>query len=273
MMSGGRIFNHIHGVTGDLGQDAMLREHLGHDHLREEDLVDLVQKLPRHLELKLVRLVELDRDHETFAAHFLDEGMFGAQRIDALDQELAHARGVLDQLLVVEHFERGEAAGHGEIVAAEGGGVHHAAIHPAKGLLVDIAPRHDRAAGDIAAAQGLGQGNDVRLEVPMLKAKHFAGAPEAGLDFVADKKRAVFAAKLLGAVKEIAARIIHAFALHRLDDEGGDIAFRQFALKGREIIERDAAIESLHKRTEAFGETFAAHERKRAEAEPVKGAA
>ncbi len=233
MMSGGRIFNHVHGVTGDLGQDAMLGEHLGHDHLGEEDLVDLVQKLPRHLELKLVRLVELDRDHETLAAHFLDEGMFGAERVDALDEELTHARGVLDQLLVVEHFERGEAAGHGEIVAAESGGMDHATIHPAEGLLVNLASRHDRAAGDIAAAQGLGQGNDVRLEIPMLEAKHLAGASEAGLDFVANQKGAVFSAKLLGAVKEIAARIIHALALYRLDDEGGDIAFRQFALKGR----------------------------------------
>ena len=185
-----------------------LREHLGHDHLREEDLVDLVQKFPGHLELKLVRLVELDRDHESFAAHFLDEGMFRAQRIDPLDQELAHARGVFDQLFVVDDFERGEAAGHREVVAAEGGRVHHTTIHPAEGLLINVAPRNNRAARDIAAAQGLGERDDVGLEVPMFEAKHLAGAAEAGLDFVADQKRAVFSAKLLRTLKEIGPRII-----------------------------------------------------------------
>jgi hypothetical protein len=58
--------HHVHGVAGDLGQDAVLAQHLGHDHLGEENLVDFVQELPRHLELELDRLVELDRDNQPF---------------------------------------------------------------------------------------------------------------------------------------------------------------------------------------------------------------
>ena len=70
------------------------------------------------------------------------------------------------------------------------------------------------------------------------KAEHFAGAPEAGLHFVADEQRAVLAAKLLRAVKEIVSRKLHALALHRLDDERGDIALRSSRSKRVEVIER-----------------------------------
>ena len=76
MMSGGRILQHVHRMTGYLRENAVFAQHLSHDHLREEHLVDLVQKLPRHLELELARLVKLNPDHEAFAAHFLNEGMF-----------------------------------------------------------------------------------------------------------------------------------------------------------------------------------------------------
>ena len=185
----------------------------------------------------------------------------------------AHARGVLDQLFVVDHFERGEAAGHGEVVAAEGGRVDDATVHPAEGLLINVAPRDNRAARDVAAAQSLRQGDDVRLQVPMLEAKHLAGAPEAGLDFVADEKRAVFSAKLLGPIKEIALRDIDAFALDRLDDEGGDVAFRQLAFERRRDHRARCGRRILHQRAEAFGETFAAHQGKRAEAEAMKRSA
>ena len=98
----------------------------------------------------------------------------------------------------LEHLERREAAGHREIVAAEGGGMHHAAVQPAEGLLVDVAPRHDRAARHVAAAQATSRavmmsGSRSQCSKP----HHLAGAAEAGLDFVADEERAVFAAELL----------------------------------------------------------------------------
>src|SRR6266496_1914237 len=84
--------------------------------------------------------------------------------------------------------------------------MHHATIHAAESLLINLAPRHNRAARNIAAAQRLGQGDNVRLEVPMLKAKHFPGAAKSGLHFIGDVQRPVFAAKFLRANEEIGLR-------------------------------------------------------------------
>ena len=61
----------------DLLTTPMLREHLGYNHLREEDLVHFVQEFPGHFQLKLVRLMEFDRDDKSFAADFLDKRVLG----------------------------------------------------------------------------------------------------------------------------------------------------------------------------------------------------
>jgi hypothetical protein len=61
-----------------------------YDHLREQHLVDLVQKLPRHLELELVRFVKLNAHHEAFATHFFYEGMFRLQPFDSFHEQRAH---------------------------------------------------------------------------------------------------------------------------------------------------------------------------------------
>ena len=168
-------------MTGDLRENAMFGEQLRYDHLREEDLVDLVQELPCHPQFKLVRFVKLDRDHEAFAAHFFDEGMFRPQRVDALHQHCSHLRGVLDKFLVIDHVERGKSAGHGEIVAPEGCRMHDAAIHAAERFLINLASRDDRAAGHVAATKRLRERDDVGLEIPMLKTKHFSRATKPGL--------------------------------------------------------------------------------------------
>src|SRR5262249_46370345 len=79
----------VHSVTGHLRQDTVLAQHLSHDHLGEEHLVDLVQKLPRHLELELAGFVKLNTHHEAFAAHFFNEGMFRLEPFDFLHQQCA----------------------------------------------------------------------------------------------------------------------------------------------------------------------------------------
>ena len=107
----------------------------------------------------------------------------------------------------------------------------------------------------------------------MLEAKHFAGAPETGLDFVADQEGAKFSAKLLGSIKKVAPRKVDPLTLDRLDDEGRDVAFKEFTFECCQVIERDAPVESLHQGPEAFGKTFAAHQGKRAEAKAVKRSA
>src|SRR5262245_41840564 len=83
-------FQHVHRVTGYLRENAVLAQHLSHDHLRKEHLVDLVQKLPCHLELELVRFMKLNSHHEAFAAHLFYEGMFRLEPLDFLHEQCAH---------------------------------------------------------------------------------------------------------------------------------------------------------------------------------------
>src|SRR3954469_8665914 len=150
--------------------------------------------------------------------------------------------------------------------------MHHASVHPAKSFLVDIAAGDNRAARHVAAAQTLRERDDIRLEVPMLESKHFSGPPEAGLDFITNEEGPVFAAEGLGPLEKIAFRRLATFALDRFDHERRDVAFRKLTLEPFNIVERDTGLESLHERPEPFGKTIAAHERQRAEAEPVKSA-
>src|SRR6266404_3470613 len=97
--------------------------------------------------------------------------------------------------------------------------MHYATIHAAESLLVNFAPRYNRAARDVATAQRLGQRNNVWLKVPMLEAKHLPGATKSGLHFIGNQQRPVFAAKLLRAIEEIGLGRFTAFALDSLDDE------------------------------------------------------
>src|SRR4051794_36333121 len=101
--------------------------------------------------------------------------------------------------------------------------MNHAAIHPTKGLLIYVAPGDDRTARYVAATQSFGEGNDVRLKIPVFEAEHFARATEPGLDLIDNQERAIPAAELLRFHKEITLRVVNAFALHRLDHESGDV--------------------------------------------------
>ena len=68
-----------------------------------------MQELPTHLEFQLLRFLEFDRNDQPLSAHFLNEGMFRAQSIDSLHEKIAHARGILDQLLLIENLERSQS--------------------------------------------------------------------------------------------------------------------------------------------------------------------
>src|SRR4029078_7303571 len=138
--------------------------------------------------------------------------------------------------------------------------MHDTTVHATKGFLIYVAPGYDGAAGDVAAAKSLGESDDVRLEVPVFEAEHFAGATESGLDLIDNEEGAIFATDLLGFYEKIALRILDTFALDRLDDEGGDIAFGQFLFECGQVIHLNAPVEALHERAETFGETLAAHE-------------
>ena len=147
--------------------------------------------------------MEFHGQDEAFPADFLDDGVLLLELLEPGNEEIAHAGGVLDQGLVINHLEGGEAGGHGEIVAAESGGVDDATVELIEGLLVDVPAGDDGAHGDVAAAEGLGQGDDVRLEVPMLEAEPFSRATQAALDLVGDEEGAMLAAEGLDLDEEI----------------------------------------------------------------------
>jgi hypothetical protein len=67
--------------------------------------------------------------------------------------------------------------------------------------------------------------------------EELAGAADAGLDFVGDEQRAVFAAERERARQELVGRQVDALALDRLDDESRDLLRRQRALERCEIVE------------------------------------
>ena len=95
----------------------------------------------------------------------------------------------------------------------------------------------------------------------MLKSEHLTRSTKAGLDFIRDQQRSVFAAKFLGTDKEIRFRRLAAFALNSLDDKCRHIARAQLPIQLADVIERHACVESFHQLAKAFGEAFAAHQR------------
>src|SRR5438045_3475270 len=102
----------------------------------------------------------------------------------------------------------------------------------------------------------------------MLDGQKFSGAAEAGLDFVGDQQGSVLAAQFGGLCEIIVIRHIDALALDRLDHEGGDIAPRQRAFEGGEVIEWNGPA-VRHQWSEALPERVVPVERKRAKAQTV----
>jgi hypothetical protein len=69
--------------------------------------------------------------------------------------------------------------------------------------------------------------------------QEFAGAAHAGLHFVVNEQRAVFAAKLLRLEQIAGGGHVDALALDRFDDERGDVALAQFGFQRGQVVERD----------------------------------
>ncbi len=63
--------------------------------------------------------------------------------------------------------------------------MHDAALHGIENAIHDLWASDHRTDRDESAGEGFGRADDVRFDVwPMLIAEPFAGATEAGLDFV-----------------------------------------------------------------------------------------
>src|SRR3954447_12272247 len=102
--------------------------------------------------------------------------------------------------------------------------MHHAPIHPAERFLVNIAPGHNRGARNKSAAQTFCNRDDVRLQIPMLKAEHLSGPAQTSLNFIGDEQRSVFSTQFLSPNEEVGLRGPAAFSLHGLDHERRDVA-------------------------------------------------
>ncbi len=112
---------------------------------------------------------------------------------------------------------------------------------------------HDLGAADHArqrkaARQRFGACHQVRLHAEMLHGKPFARAPEARLDFIGNQHNAMLVAELAQPHQKFFRRNVKsAFALHRLDDDGGNarslhIAFEQHLDGVNGIINADALV-------------------------------
>ena len=66
------------------------------------------------------------------------------QRIDFFHEQCAHFCRVLDQIFLVDDFQRSQATSHRQIVAPERRRMHDTTIHSAERLLVNGTPRDDR---------------------------------------------------------------------------------------------------------------------------------
>ena len=195
--------------------------------------------------------------------------MLFLQRVETAAQLLTiHAR-LLHEIFVLDDLQRREATCHREVIATKGGRMHHAAIQPAESFLIHLAPRDDRRARHVAAAQRFRDGDDVRLEVPIFKPPPAPRATEARLHFVADEKRARVAAEFLRLQVKVVLRKLHALALHGLDDERGNVALFELRLQRGEVAHRDARA-ALQQRAEAFLKMHVAHHRKRAVRQAVE---
>src|SRR5499426_725390 len=81
----------------------------------------LIERLRHRLGERLLRRPvahQLDSEHEALTAHVTDAAVLFLQLLEAAEHHLAHALGVLDEILLQDDLERGEAGRGGQRVAA-----------------------------------------------------------------------------------------------------------------------------------------------------------
>src|SRR5215471_99422 len=102
--------------------------------------------------------------------------------------------------------------------------MHLAAIQAAERCVMNLATCDGGADWDVPASKRLGQGHDVGFEIPVFRAEKASGTSHPDLNFVADKKRAVFSAQALGLGQVVVSWDVHALALNGFDDESGNVS-------------------------------------------------
>ena len=151
----------------------------------------------------------------------------------------AHPGAAFAEALLLQHVERGQPGAHGEAVLAEGGGVNDGAFEGAEDGVADGLAHEHRAHRNQTAGERLGENHHVGFDLKVVGGEKRSGAVHAGLHFVQHEERAVAPAEFLRGEK--VARVGNAdaaFGLHRLHDEGGELAGGQMLLQLVEIAER-----------------------------------
>ena len=138
----------------------------------------------------------------------------------------AHAVGVLDQVFLQDDLERGQPAADGERIAAVAWTSWRTGWTRASRL---VRSSVETTAGQReAAAHALADGHDVGHDPLVVRAPHRARAPEAGDHLVGDEERAVHPGRSdwIAAQEAVGRDDVARGALHRLDDDGRDLARR-----------------------------------------------
>ncbi len=153
--------------------------------------------------------------------------MFLRQLSHALLHVLAHARSVVDQVLILVDIDHGVGgrAGHGVCTVRQAD-----RQRLVRKMLHDLLAHDDAAQRDVAAGKALRHAQDVRHHAVVVDTEPFSGAPEAAHHLVADGEDAIFVRDGLHAFP-VAGRIFDtaagaAFALHQ---DRSDV-FRSFEL-------------------------------------------
>src|SRR5690606_3603297 len=106
--------------------------------------------------------------------------------------------------------------------------------------LVQLAAHDDHREGQAEAAEGFGQGDDVRLDAHLLEAEEGAGAAATGLDVVDDQQHVVLAADLFQLAHPVGGgRVQAAFALDHFDDHGGGLVHAAARVAEQLVHHRD----------------------------------
>ena len=119
--------------------------------------------------------------------------MLAGEPVQGLSEDVSHLGRVLDDPLLAERLDRGDADGTRErMPAVREPACEHLVADPRSDRLAD---RH-RSEGDIAGVNALGQREDVGHDVPMVDGEPPSGASEAGHHLVRDQEDAVLVAGL-----------------------------------------------------------------------------
>ena len=166
----------------------------------------------------------------------------GLDRLHPRHDFLALRLGLFHQAFLLESIEHAKRCGAGNGIARIG------AANAARLRRIHDLGAADHARQRKAARQRFGACHQIRLHAEMLHGKPFARAPEARLDFIGNQHNAMLVAKLAQPHHQFLGRNIKsAFALHRLDDDGGNarglhIAFEQHLDGVNGILNADALV-------------------------------